>query len=163
MHRYLRDVVRLDPTRALLQRLRDQLAGAGPRFALAHAGAPPIRILRTVAALPDRPAVVRPRAPREREPEAETETGEDPQAVLDSKVARALDAGAVALSAVTGEVTAELAGPERFVEAGRIAQTVARLARASSAIERPWVAVGDDLVIEDWALAAKDGSRGGAA
>ncbi|HEX8113781.1 MAG TPA: hypothetical protein VF516_38885, partial [Kofleriaceae bacterium] len=48
VHRYLRDVVRLDPTRALLQRLRDQLAGAGPRFALAYAGAPPIRILRTV-------------------------------------------------------------------------------------------------------------------
>jgi chromosome partition protein MukF len=161
VHRYLRDVVRLDPTRALLQRLRDQLAGAGPRFALAHAGAPPIRILRTVAALPDRPPVVRPRAPREREPEAET--GDDPQAVLDGKVARALGAGATALSAVTGEVTAELAGPERFVEAGRVAQTVARLARASSAIERPWVPVGDDLVIEDWALAAKDGSRGGAA
>jgi len=153
VHRYLRDVVRLDPTRALLQRLRDQLAGAGQRFALAHAGAPPIRILRTVAALPDRPPVVRPRAPREREPEAEA--GDDPQAVLDGKVARAIDAGATALSSVTGEVTAELPGPERFVEAGRVAQTVARLARASSAIDRPWVPVGDDLVIEDWAIAVR--------
>ncbi|MBC7976939.1 MAG: condensin subunit MukF, partial [Myxococcales bacterium] len=53
VHRYLRDVVRLDPTRALMQRLRDQLAGAGRRFALAYADASPIRILRTVAALPD--------------------------------------------------------------------------------------------------------------
>jgi chromosome partition protein MukF len=153
VHRYLRDVVRLDPTRALLQRLRDQLAGAGQRFALAHAGAPPIRILRTVAALPDRPPVVRPRAPREREPEAEV--GDDPQAVLDGKVARAIGGGARALSSVTGEVTAELPGPERFVEAGRVAQTVARLGRASSAIDRPWVPVGDDLVIEDWAVAAR--------
>jgi chromosome partition protein MukF len=153
VHRYLRDVVRLDPTRALMQRLRDQLAGAGPRFALAHAGAPPIRILRTVAALPDRPPVVRPRAPRDREPEATAEPEVDPQVVLDGKVRRAIDAGAAALSAVTGEVTADLPAPERFVEAGRVAHTVARLARASSAIDRPWVPVGEDLVIEDWSIA----------
>ena len=153
VHRYLRDVVRLDPTRALLQRLRDQLAGAGPRFALARAGAPPIRILRTVAALPDRPPVVRPRAPRDHEPEAQTEPEVDPQVVLDGKVRRALDAGAARLSAVTGDVTADLPAPERFVEAGRVAHTVARLARASSAIDRPWVPVGDDLVIEDWSIA----------
>jgi chromosome partition protein MukF len=151
VHRYLRDVVRLDPTRALMQRLRDQLAGTtGRRFALAYAGAPPIRLLRAVAAMPDRPPVVRPRAPREREPEADA--GEDPQVILDGKVARALDGGATALSAVTDEVTAELPGPERFVEAGRVAQTVAKLARAASAIERPWVAVGEDLEIEDWAI-----------
>jgi chromosome partition protein MukF len=160
VHRYLRDVVRLDPTRALVQRLRDQLAGAGPRFALAYAGAPPIRILRTVAGLPDRPAVVRPRAQREREPEAQAAAEEDPQAVLDGKVQRALGAGASALSAVTGDVTADLPAPDRFVEAGRVAQTVARLARAASAIDRPWVPVGDDLVIEDWTIV---GARAGAA
>jgi chromosome partition protein MukF len=154
VHRYLRDVVRLDPTRALMQRLRDQLAGTGQKFALAYAGAPPIRILRTVAALPDRPPVVRPRAPREKEPEADAQADDDPQAVLDGKVARALGAGARALSAVTGEVTAELPGPERFVEAGRVAQTVARLAHAASAVDRPWVPVGDDLVIEDWSIGA---------
>ena len=152
VHRYLRDVVRLDPTRALLQRLRDQLAGAGPRFALAHAGAPPIRILRTVAGLPERPAVVRPRAPREHEPEAEAAAEEDPQAVLDGKGRRALGAGARELSAVTGAATADLPGPDRFVEAGRVAQTVARMARAASAVDRPWVPVGDDLVIEDWTI-----------
>jgi len=162
VHRYLRDVVRLDPTRALMQRLRDQLAGAGRRFALAYAGAPPIRLLRAVAPIPDRPPVVRPRAPREREPEAEA--GEDPQAVLDGKVARALGAGATALSAVTGEVTAELPAPERFVEAGRVAQTVAKLAHASSAIERPWVAVAGDLEIEDWSITgASAGAVGPAA
>jgi hypothetical protein len=93
---------------------------------------------------------VRPRAPREREPASEV--GEDAQALLDDKVRRALGAGATALSRVTGEVTRELPGPERFVEAGRVAETVARLARAAPAIERPWVAVGDDLVIEDWSV-----------
>lgn len=156
VHRYLRDVVRLDPTRALTQRLRDQLAGAGARFALTIAGAPPIRLLRTVATLGERPPVVRPRAPREREPAADA--GEDPQAVLEAKVRRALDGGAAALSRVTTEVTAELAGGERFVEAGRVAHTAAQLARASADLERPWVAVGDDLEIEDWTL-TPGGSR----
>ena len=75
--------------------------------------------------------------------------------MLDGKVQRALGAGASALSVVTGAVTAELPAPERFVEAGRVAQTVARLAHASSAIERPWVAVGDDLLIEDWAVTGR--------
>jgi hypothetical protein len=59
------------------------------------------------------------------------------------------------LSAVTDEVTAELPATERFVEAGRVAQTVARLAHAASAVERPWVPVGGDLVIEDWSIGAR--------
>jgi chromosome partition protein MukF len=151
VHRYLRDVVRLDPTRALTQRLREQLAGGGRRFALAYAGAPPMRILRTTATLRARPPVVRPHAPRDREPAPDV--GEDPQAALDAKVLRALDGGAAALSAVTAEVTAELPAAERFVEAGRVAGTVARLARAHADIERPWVPVAGELEIEDWKLA----------
>lgn len=162
VHRYLRDVVRLDPTRALSQRLREQLAGSGQRFALTCAGAPPIRVLRHTAVVPGRPPVVRPRATREREPIADA--GEDPQAVLDAKVRRALDGGAESLSAVTKEVTASLAGAERFVEAGRVANTVARLSRASAERERPWVPVAAELEIEEWRLAraaraADSGSR----
>jgi hypothetical protein len=60
---------------------------------------------------------------------------------------------------VTGEVTAELPAGERFVEAGRVAHTVARLGRPRAAIDRPWVAVGDDLVIEDWAIEPEGGAR----
>jgi chromosome partition protein MukF len=151
--------VRLDPTRALTQRLRDQLAGAGQRFALTHAAAAPIRVLRSIAPVRAKPPVVRPKAPREREPVAVA--AEDPQAALDAKVQASLDGGATALSTVTSDVTAELPGPERFVEAGRVAGTVARLARALSATERPWVAVGADLEIEDWAVTrdARGGSR----
>jgi chromosome partition protein MukF len=154
VHRYLRDVVRLDPTRALTQRLREQLAGNGQRFALAYASAPPLRILRATPVVRDRPPVVRPHAPRDREPAADA--GEDPQVALDARVQRALDGGAAALSAVTTEVTAELPGPERFVEAGRVANTVARLARAQAERERPWVAVAEELEIEDWDLARPD-------
>jgi chromosome partition protein MukF len=149
VHRYLRDVVRLDPTRALTQRLREQLAGtAGRSFSLTVAGMPPIRLLRAVTPPRDRPPVARPRAPREKDPAADI--GEDPQAVLEGQVRAALDGGAAALSGVTAVVTADLPGPERFVVAGRVAHTVAQLARARSQIERPWVPVGEDLLIEEW-------------
>jgi chromosome partition protein MukF len=149
VHRYLRDVVRLDPTRALTQRLREQLAGtAGRSFSLTVAGMPPIRLLRAVTPPRDRPPVARPRAPREKDPAADI--GEDPQAVLEGQVRAALDGGAAALSGVTEVVTADLPGPERFVVAGRVAHTVAQLARARSQIERPWVPVGEDLLIEEW-------------
>lgn len=153
VHRYLRDVVRLDPTRALTQRLREQLAGNGAKFALAYASAPPIRILRTVAPVRDKPPVVRPRQPREKEPAAEAAV--DPQAVLVEKVQRAIDDGASVLSSVTAKVTSELPETERFVEAGRIAHTVAQLARVMSGPERPWVAVGDDMEVEEWSVAGR--------
>jgi chromosome partition protein MukF len=149
VHRYLRDVVRLDPTRALTQRLRDQLAGNGAKFALTYASAAPMRILRTVPPSPDQPPVTRPRAPRDREPV--TEPAADPQAVLIDKVKRALVDGAQTLSSVTAQVTADVAPAERFIEAGRVAHTVAQVARVSADVERPWVAVGTDLEVEEWA------------
>ena len=148
VHRYLRDVVRLDPSRALTQRLRDQLASTGPRFALAHAAAPPLRILRTTASPRDNRPVVRPREPREKEPA--TEPPEDPQAVLTARVRGALADGARALSTVTAAVTGELPSSERFVEAGRVAHTVAQVTRVAAGIDRPWIAVGDDFEVEEW-------------
>jgi chromosome partition protein MukF len=152
VHRYLRDVVRLDPSRALVQRLRDQLTGAtGQPFTLTVAGAIPIRLLRTAPTPRDPPPVVRPKAPREKEPAPDD--GVDPQEVLDGQVTRALAAGQVTLATVTGAVNAEVPAAERYVMAGRIAQTAARLARARSDRERPWVAVDEQLVIEDWRLA----------
>jgi chromosome partition protein MukF len=151
VHRYLRDVVRLDPTRALTQRLRDQLIGsAGKPYLLTIAGAAPIRLLRSVAPVAERPPVVRPKAPRDREPV--DDLGVDPQAVLEERVRKSLDRGAASLSAVTSEVTAEVVHAERFVMAGRIAHTAATLARAHAVRERPWVQIRDDLMIEDWQL-----------
>lgn len=147
VHRYLRDVVRLDPSRALTQRLRAQLA-EGAKFSLAYAHAQPLRILRTVTAPPDPKPVMRPRAPREKEPQ--TEAPEDPQAALAAKVQQAVDAGARTLTAVTRDVTAALpTSGERFVEAGRVAHAVAQLARVSAPVERAWVSVGD-FELEDW-------------
>jgi chromosome partition protein MukF len=150
IHRYLRDVVRLDPARALTERLREQIKGQGVRFALTIAAAPSIALLRTVTALPERPNVSRPRAQRERE--LSVDTGEDRDAVLGERVREVLSQGASALSDVTSSVTAELSTDERFLEAGRVAQHVARLARPKVAIERSWVAAGEGLLIEDWAI-----------
>lgn len=159
VHRYLRDVVRLDPTRALTQRLRDQLAGAaGPAFTLAVAAAPPIRLLRAVAPVREPVPVARPRAQREREPTPDT--GVDPQAVLEARVRGALDDGAAALSEVTAAVVAEVPVAERFTMAGGVAAGVARLARPQVARERPWVPV-DGMVIEDWVLPPARGGGGG--
>lgn len=151
VHRYLRDVVRLDPTRALTQRLRAQLADeAGRSWSLAIAGAPPIQLLRQVAAVRDAKPVARPRAQRDKEPADDDAV--DPQAVLDARVRASLDAGAAALSEVTGDVAADTPPAERFVIAGRVAHTVARLARPRSARERAWVPATDAIILEEWAL-----------
>jgi chromosome partition protein MukF len=156
VHRYLRDVVRLDPTRALTQRLRDQLSsGAGRRFALTIAGATPIQLLRAVTPQIARPAVTRPKAPRDREPVPDV--GVDAQALLEQRVRGALDGGAASLANVTDRVNAEVQLAERFVTAGRVAHTAAALAHARVERERPWVRVEGDIEIEDWQLAARTG------
>lgn len=149
VHRYLRDVVRLDPTRALTHRLREQLAGeAGRSWSLAVAGAAPMRVLRTVAPAREERPVSRPRAQRERDPVAADPV--DPQAVLDARVRAALVAGAHALSTVTGEVAAEAPPSERFAVAGRVAHSVARQAGVARERERPWVPATDAIAIEEW-------------
>jgi chromosome partition protein MukF len=151
VHRYLRDVVRLDPSRMLVHRLREQLAGrAGRPFALAVAAAPSIRLLRELLPVGERPPVRRPRKERDAEPTATA--GADQQAELDARVQRVLSDGARALGEVTARITGEAAPDERFVAAGRVAETVARLARPESEKDRPWVSVGNGISIEDWPL-----------
>lgn len=149
VHRYVRDVVRLDPSRTLVQRLRDQLAGrAGKPYALSIAAAPPIRLLRPLEAPGERPPVRRPR--RERDSELAESQAVDPEAEMERRVSDALSLGARDLATVTAHVTAELPETERFAATGRVAHTVARVCRPAVSTERPWVAVGADLVIEDW-------------
>jgi chromosome partition protein MukF len=157
VHRYLRDVVRLDPARALTQRLREQLAGQGQRFALTYAAAAPLSLLRTVTALPEKPAVVRPRAQRERELAADS--GVDREAVLNAQVREVLDAGALVLSEVTSRVTEGMPDAERFLEAGRVAHSVAQQARAASDVERAWVPAGSGLLIEEWSVSVGSAKR----
>jgi chromosome partition protein MukF len=159
VHRFLRDVVRLDPSRALTARLRDQLSGkAGKRFTLAVASTPAPLLLRELGPSPDRPPVKRPRA--ERETPLVEQPLSDPLAVLEDSVRQKLDAGAHSLRDVTAQVSAELPENERFRAAGRVAQIVARLARTRSERERPWLPVDDTFAIEDWTLPVKEGAGG---
>jgi len=149
--------VRLDPSRALTARLRDQLSGKlGKRFtlAVAHTSAP--LLLREVAPSPDRPPVKRPRAERD-VPPAE-QAAEDPLAVLEDAVREQLDAGALSLHDVTVKITSDMPEAERFRAAGRVAQAVAKLAKTQSERERPWLPVDGAFAIEDWSLPRKEGA-----
>ncbi len=151
VHRYLRDVVRLDPTRALTERLRAQLSGrAGRSFSLIVATPPPLAVPRDVTAPSDRPAVERPRVERER-PLTEAAPDDRERALVDG-VHGALDGGARTLSAVTEAVVATLPPEERFASAGRVAEAVTKVASAESARERSWQRVDDGIWIEEWSL-----------
>ncbi len=154
VHRYLRDVVRLDPERALSQRLRDQLAAWPSRpFHLVAAGAPSIRLLRPLEARVERPPVARPLADREADPE--WVEAENPLADLQALVAKALEDGAQTLAEVTSRVLSTLPEPAHYAAAGRVAEVVARLARVQCEPERPWEKVLARLEIEDWAVDQK--------
>jgi chromosome partition protein MukF len=161
VHRFLRDVVLLDPTRALTQRLREALAGGAPNaanatkrnahYALAVAAAPPIQLLREVALPPrERPPVKR-RA-READLAVAVEPAEDPQAVFDAEVRSAVALGARGLSAVTERVAAARPAEDRFAVAGRVAASVARVCDARGPAERPWVEIGGPMAVEEWTL-----------
>ena len=152
VHRYLCDVVRLDPSRALIERLRDQLSQHVARpFALAVAAARAPRLLREIEPFKDdKPKVSRPRAEREQTPVDNDAV--DQHAVVEELVQGALARGSTGLCDVTQQVSAETASELQFVTAGRVAQVVARLARTTHDRDRPWVSVHDGLVIEEWAI-----------
>jgi chromosome partition protein MukF len=158
VHRYLCDVVRLDPSRALIQRLREQLSQHTSRpFALAVAAAASPRLLREIEPFKDdKPKVSRPRAERERAPSDNDAV--DQHALVEERVQGALSRGSAGLCEVTQQVNAETPGELQFVTAGRVAQVVARLARTTIDRDRPWVSVHDGLVIEEWKI-AKGGAR----
>jgi chromosome partition protein MukF len=157
VHRYLCDVVRLDPSRALIERLREQLSKHTTRpFALAVAAAPAPRLLREIEPFKDdKPKVSRPRAEREHAP-SDTDSI-DQHARVEELVQEALTRGPAGLGEVTRQVSSATPHELQFVTAGRVAQVVARLARTTHDRDRPWVSVHDGLVIEEWQL-GKSGS-----
>ena len=151
VHRYLRDVVRLDPDRALSQRLRDQVAGwAATPFHLLVAAAPSIRLLRPLESRVERPPVTRLRT--DREPAPDLVEPEDVGLAIETLVAEALAAGATSLVEVTEWVLPNFAEDSHYAITGRVADVVARITRARSAYERPWRPVERHIEVEDWDL-----------
>jgi chromosome partition protein MukF len=151
VHRYLRDVVRLDPDRALSQRLRDQLADwtASP-FHLVVAAAPSIRLLRPSESRLERPPVTRLRTDREAAPQLVDP--EDAQLALEALVTEAIAQGAASLGEVTASILPRFAPHLQYAVAGRVAEILARIARTRARAERPWRLVAPTLEIEDWQL-----------
>lgn len=149
VHRYLRDVVRLDPDRALSQRLRDQLSGWTTHpFHLVIGRASSIRLLRDVSPRIERPAVTRTRTDRDQPP---VETPED-DVDLEALVRSALDSGATLLSEVIHIVLDAMPPERRFGAAGHVGALVARSTQPHADLERPWVLANDALEIEQWSL-----------
>jgi chromosome partition protein MukF len=157
VHRYLRDVVRLDPDRALSQRLRDQVANwPSTPFHLLVAAAPSIRLLRPLESRVERPAVMRPRTDREGSPDLVDP--EDAGLNIETLVEGALAAGARSLAEVTEWVIPQFPADLRYAVTGRVADVLARITRTRSAIERPWRTVAPCLEVEDWEL-PREGDR----
>jgi chromosome partition protein MukF len=151
VHRYVRDVVRIDPERALSQRLRDQLVRwVEARFHLVTAEPTSITLLSDVSPALERPAVTRPRTVRDVAPAPVTP--DDAELDLTPLVHAALVAGAVSLAEVTSQVLTALPEARRFAAAGQVAACVARVTRPLADRERPWVSVCETFEIEDWGL-----------
>lgn len=162
VHRYLRDVVRLDPARALTQRLREQLgAHAETPFTLTVAAEPPPLLLRSVVPPAPPVKVKRPRA--ERAPKLEEVVVEEARDPLSEAVRALVDGGARELSEITAEAVLAVPDEQRFAAAGKVAELAASLARPELSLRRPWVPVREGLVIEEWRFAGGAESTAAAA
>jgi chromosome partition protein MukF len=153
VHRYLRDVVRLDPDRALSQRLLDQLAAWPLKpFFLLVAQEPSIRLLRSLELKVERPAVARARVDREANPQ--WVESEDQIADIEALTKAAVEGGARTLTAVLEQVLAGLPISEHYLAVGRVASVLVKIVQVSSARERRWEIVLDGLEVEEWSLYA---------
>jgi chromosome partition protein MukF len=152
VQRYLRGVVRLDPDRAVSQRLRHQLANWLDRpFALVVAGEPSIRLLRDEQAKVDRPPVTRRHAEREQTPQL-VPPDRAPVALAQG-VDEALADGHSSLVAVAAQVLPEMPRAEQYRAAGQLASLVAERVKVSAPLERSWTSLEElDLELQDWDL-----------
>ena len=151
VHGFLRDVVRLDPSRALSERLIDQLSGwLEERFCLLVAETKPMRVLREVEARIERPAVIRPRM--DREIDLDSVAADSESRDLEALVFKVLENSPRSLAGVVQEVLPELDREHRYGGIGEITALVAQHTTPDATQERPWVAVPGGLEIEDWSL-----------
>ena len=150
-HAFLRDVVRLDPNRALSKRLRGQITRwPFEPFFLAVARGDPIRLLRPMESKVERPPVTRPRP--DRTLEIEEVLPEDEDLDLDALVGEALRSGVSTLAEVTERILPQYPEADRYLVTGRVAEAVARLRKVALDRERPWQRVAVGMEIEDWRI-----------
>lgn len=151
VQRFLRDTVRLDPGRAVSQRLRDQLIGwPDHAFSFVCSAEPSIRLLREADATPFGATVQRQGTERDvalSESVADSETE-----LLETLVSEALAGGAETLSAVLRHVLPSIRETKRYASTGRATHLVAEEREPAPEHERAWVAVPGEIEIEDWNL-----------
>lgn len=153
VHRFLRDVVRLDPDRQLSNRLR-QAIGEWPkhRYTLRVAQAPRLTVLPPPSRVVAQPAVRRVRqeyTPVDAAPPAA------PPVDLAGLVDLALADGADRLSAVLARVLPQVPPEARYGMVGRVAALVAHRSRRT--VGARWIAVPEvALEVTDWTLWEED-------
>jgi chromosome partition protein MukF len=152
VQRYLRGVVRLDPDRAVSQRLRDQLAGwLEMPFALLRAFEPSIRLLREEETQINRPPLTSSHADREYVPGIVAP--DTAPLFLVERVEEALAGGCDTLIGVVETVLPHLPPPSRYRAVGHIAELVAKCSGVRNSRERTWIDLEHlDLCMEDWSL-----------
>lgn len=149
VQRFLRSVVRLDPSRAISERLRDGLdAYADAPWALTVCEASPLRTLRDTG-------LVREELPEVSWPAADRDAILSVMAIEDEQdveqlVAASLGAGHTRLSEILLRVLPEFPPDQRFRVTGAVVEATARLAHVERMAERVWVEVGDEIEIEEW-------------
>ncbi|MCC6625551.1 MAG: condensin subunit MukF [Deltaproteobacteria bacterium] len=161
--RFLRDVVRLDPQRALSQRLRDQLhAFPDAPFHAVVADAPRIMLLRTLEAWRDRPPVTR--APSQEQ--ALAVVSATPGVDLPAIVERVLATRPASLARALRRVLPAVPADERFEAIGHVTALVAARAPIAptstpdaTARIRPWREVDARFEVEDWDVAWEGDAR----
>ena len=152
VHGYLRDVVRLDPDRALSERVRDQLAAwVDERFFLVVSKTKPMRVLRELTTRIERPPVVRPK--RDRETPLECVWSETDPADLEALVRETLARSPETLGNALHNILPELKQERRYLAIGEVALLLAERAEWRSGEQRQWVQVPGGYEIEDWRLA----------
>lgn len=145
VQRFLRSVVRLDPARAVSERLRDGLAD--PTWSLWIADPAPLRTLRESMSVEDLPEVTWPAADRDA---IQTVAAPEDAHDIEALVAEALEAGLTRLSDIARRILPVFPPEQRFRATGAITEATARLAVVERIAERPWVDVGDLIEIEEW-------------
>ncbi len=164
VQRYLRDVVRLDPERALSQRLRNQIKEhTHAPYALIVAEAPVLQVFREESDVVVRPPVCRPREVRERAPEATF--ADRRREEMDAAIDRAIVQGVPSLHALLSRLLPEISPSERFVWTGRITARAARSAQSAAEHSSPFVPIDGDagfcgkpesvLVVQDLKLSPR--------
>ena len=157
VQRFLRDVVRLDPGRALSHRLREQMRGfCEHKYHFVAAEPVPLPILRVPDLRAERPVVTR--AHGAHGPALESVRPDEAGVLLDARARDLLAKRPPTLAELVRDAVAVLPGEDRFRAIGRVTALCgdAPIARIH---ERPWVPIDGRLVIQDWAFAWADERR----